>query len=242
VALAADALHKERVSRLRSIAATLGFLVCAVAVIGMWMLPPQHSPFGRLDLEDPVGLFTSARLSALADKPVECRRTIGRSKLMVEPVPDVRASGFCKLTNAVSLARSVHPYSQPTRLSCPLAAALYIWEREVLAPAAREHLGAEIAQIEIKGAYSCRRMYGRASEPPSLHATGNAIDISGFRLRDGRIVTVERSWKRPAAESAFLHKARNGACRIFRGVLSPDYTAAHRDHFHFEMGEYRFCR
>src|SRR5262245_48250087 len=52
MALSGDALHIERVNSLRSIAAILGFLACAVAVIGMWMLPPQHSPFGRLNLED----------------------------------------------------------------------------------------------------------------------------------------------------------------------------------------------
>jgi hypothetical protein len=230
------------VSRVRQIAALLGFLACAAAVVGMWILPPQHSPFGRLDLVDPIGFFTRTRLSALRDQPGECGRLIAESPLGTEPVRDRRERGFCRLKNAVSLTRSVHPYSQATRVACPMAAALYLWERDIVAPAARKHLSAEIARIEIKGTYACRRMYGRTSGPVSLHATGEAIDIAGFRLRDGRLVSVESSWTRPGGESAFLREVRNGACRIFPGVLSPDYNAAHRDHFHFDMGKYTFCR
>nr|WP_328730168.1 extensin family protein [Falsiroseomonas algicola] len=35
---------------------------------------------------------------------------------------------------------------------------------------------------------------------------------------------------------------RDGACRWFRAVLSPDYNAAHADHFHFDMGPSTVCR
>jgi hypothetical protein len=230
------------VSRVRQIAALFGFIACAAAVVGMWLLPPQHSPFGRLDLADPIGLFTRVRIAALRDQPGECGRVIAESRLGTEPVADIREGGFCRLRNAVSLVRSVHSYSQTTRVSCPMAAALYLWERDIAAPAARKHLGAEIARIEIRGTYACRRMYGRTNGPISLHATGEAIDIAGFRLRDGRLVSVETGWTRRGGESAFLHELRDGACRIFPGVLSPDYNAAHRDHFHFDMGKYAFCR
>jgi hypothetical protein len=124
-----------------------------------------------------------------------------------------------------------------------MAAGLYLWERDVVAPAARKHLGVEVARIEIKGTYACRRMYGHATGPVSMHATGEAIDVAGFRLRDGRLVSIERGWNgQSSRERAFLRQAHDGACRVFRGVLSPDYNAAHRDHFHFDMGSYKFCR
>jgi hypothetical protein len=39
-----------------------------------------------------------------------------------------------------------------------------------------------------------------------------------------------------------LRDARDGAWRAFNVVLSPDYDAAHRSHFHFDMGRWVICR
>ncbi|MEX0759910.1 MAG: extensin family protein, partial [Tistlia sp.] len=124
----------------------------------------------------------------------------------------------------------------------PLAAALQLWMREVVQPAARRYLDAEVARIGHLGSYACRRVYGRAAGRPSQHATANAIDIAGFRLADGRRVSVLGGWQGTPAEQAFLKDLHAGACSLFRGVLGPDYNAAHRDHFHLEMGPYGLCR
>ena len=43
-------------------------------------------------------------------------------------------------------------------------------------------------------------------------------------------------------EAAFLREVNDGACRFFNAVLGPDYNAAHRDHFHLDMGRWRVCR
>lgn len=99
--------------------------------------------------------------------------------------------------------------------------------------------------------------------PLSEHALANAIDITGFVTRDGRRVRVLDGWKKtrgvvPAAagagpagfddpppesaEARFLRAVRDGACDVFRGVLGPDFNAAHRNHFHFDMGRHSVCR
>ena len=91
-------------------------------------------------------------------------------------------------------------------------------------------------QIEHLGSYSCRRLYGRGEGPWSQHATGNAIDIAGFVLADGRRISVLHDWSGSDGEAQFLHRARDGACGAFATVLSPDYNAAHRDHLHLDMG------
>jgi hypothetical protein len=49
-------------------------------------------------------------------------------------------------------------------------------------------------------------------------------------------------WRGDPGERAFLREVRDGGCRLFRGVLSPDYNEAHSDHFHFDMGPYSLCR
>ena len=66
--------------------------------------------------------------------------------------------------------------------------------------------------------------------------------MAGFVLADGRRIRVLGDWEQDTDEARFLHDVRDGACRFFDGVLSPDYNAAHRDHLHLDRGPWRFCR
>ena len=169
---------------------------------------------------------------------------LARSTLAFAPVPDRSEGEFCGYANAVAISGGTTAYGEaPTRVSCPLAAALYMWDREVVRPAAERRLGAPVRRIEHAGTYACRRVYGRKVGAASQHARANAIDVTGFRLADGRTIRVARDWEGadPAAR-AFLRDVRDGACRLFAGVLGPDYNVAHRDHFHLDMGLYRVCR
>ena len=88
-------------------------------------------------------------------------------------------------------------------------------------------------------------MYGRDDGPWSEHATGNAIDIAGFELKDGRVISILQDWDGEEARARFLRVARDEACDLFGTVLSPDYNAAHRDHFHLDQQDRAFggaCR
>jgi hypothetical protein len=132
-------------------------------------------------------------------------------------------------------------------LSCPAAAALALWEWHVVQPAAQRHLGQRVVAVEHIGTYRCRRVNGRAEGDWSEHATANAIDVAAFRLADGRRVSVLTGWPGGGAEAAFLREVRDGACRLFATVLSPDYNAAHRDHLHLDQAArgargWRGCR
>lgn len=229
---------------MRIVVAFLILVLFAVGgVYGIERIPPQHWPFAPLDLENPIGLATGIKLNGLAGDPARCRDALQRSKLKAEPIADRRTGDFCGFENAVAVEQSTVPYGGPAlRASCPLAAALYLWEREVVAPAAARHLGAEVTRIDHVGTYACRRVNGRASGRPSQHATANAIDVTGFRLADGRAVTVLGGWDGDPAEQAFLRAVRDGGCKLFKAVLGPDYNALHRDHFHLDMGPYNVCR
>jgi hypothetical protein len=61
-------------------------------------------------------------------------------------------------------------------------------------------------------------------------------------LADGRRISVLRDWNDAAENGRFLKAVRDGACQQFNTVLSPDYNAAHRNHFHLDMGRWRVCR
>lgn len=71
---------------------------------------------------------------------------------------------------------------------------------------------------------------------------GEAFDIAGFVLEGGERIRVLTDWSGDAPASRFLHEVRDGACRFFDAVLSPDYNEAHRDHLHLDRGPYRTCR
>jgi len=133
-----------------------------------------------------------------------------------------------------------------TALQCPLALGQYMWLREVN-KAALNHLGSGVAKVHHAGSYSCRRQRGNGSGAWSEHAFANALDVTGFTLNDGRVISVLKDWKgRDGADKAersrFLKEARDQGCKIFRVTLSPDFNAAHHDHFHFDMGPSTSCR
>jgi hypothetical protein len=173
----------------------------------------------------------------------ECRAALRGAGFAVEMAPDLQESEGCGYRDAVAAIRLVHEYSEPLTTSCATAAALALWERDVVAPAAARHLGQEVRRIELAGpTYSCRRVSGRSDGRWSQHASANAVDIAGFTLADGTLLTIEESWRGGAQERAFLRAVRDGACRHFDAVLSPDYNRLHRNHLHFDLGPDRICR
>lgn len=213
-------------------------LVLLIAAIAGWQWlqeHPQHNPWAPLDLRDPPGWATARKLIALREDVSECRAVLARSDVPFTALPPT-GEGDCARLDRTRLGD--YPLAPDTpAVTCPVAAALEIWRRESVATAAREILGSNLARIEHLGAFSCRRMYGGADGPWSEHATANAIDIAAFVLEDGRRISVLADWEGAGPEAAFLRAARDGACSSFTTVLSPEYNAAHADHFHFDQDD-----
>jgi hypothetical protein len=211
----------------------LGLLVAAI-LAWQWLLAhPQHNPWAPLDLNDPPGLATHAKFARMKGDVAECRAVLQRSKVTFAALL-AAGEGACARPDRTQLgAYPLAPDTPP--VTCPVAVALEIWRRDTLAPVARAVFGSEVARIEHLGAYSCRRIYGRDEGNWSEHATGNAIDIAGFVLKNGRRISVLSDWKGDGKEAQFLHSVRDGACASFATVLSPDYNAAHADHLHLDQ-------
>jgi hypothetical protein len=196
---------------------------------------PQDVPWTEFSLAHPQGVFTLRKLVSLGDDPAKCRVLLAQVGVEDEPAPPRRSSPDCGYSDGVRLDRDVGFAPAGLVTACPVAAALYLLERDVLQAAAMRHFGQVVAKLEHAGSYSCRRLYGRSEGPFSEHATADAIDITGFVLADGARVSVLRDWSDAGAKGRFLHEVRDGACDRFATVLSPDYNAAHRDHLHFDM-------
>ena len=213
---------------------------------------PERFPWTPLSLSDPIGDFTGRKLAALNTDLERCEALLGAIDSGDRAVgsrrgPDV-ACGFdqaFELRPAGPAAVRFAPAGLVT--ACPVAAALVLWERDVVQPAAERHFGERVSRVDHFGSYACRRLYGRSEGPFSEHATANAVDIAGFRLASGRRIGVLRDWPGAGADAAFLREVRSGACDVFATVLSPDYNAAHADHLHFDQAArgamgWRGCR
>src|SRR4029434_7172145 len=90
--------------------------------------------------------------------------------------------------------RTTAQVSEPFALSCRAAVSLALWERHVLQPAALDHLGSAVVELEHFGSYACRNVYNRPNATRSRHATAEALDVAGFALADGRRVRVLGGW------------------------------------------------
>lgn len=222
----------------------VGMALAAAAMLMVWALVrgrPQDLPWTPLDLGRPIGLFTGRKLAGLTADFPKCRALLTRAGVRYTVLPARHEGATCGYDDAVRFAgggaRRIAFAPAAVGVSCPVAAALSMWEWDVVQPAAQAIFGSRVVGIDHVGSYNCRRIYGRDSGTWSEHATADAIDIAGFRLADGTRVTVAADWHGDDPPSRFLHRVRDGACQLFSTVLSPDYNAAHHDHLHLDQAE-----
>jgi hypothetical protein len=228
------------------------FLIVLAAALGLafysWAKGhPQDLPWTPLSLGERAGLFTHYKIARLQGDFRGCRGLLDDGAEQYAVLPPVRAAqGACGYDDGVRLETSpIYGYVPRAEVSCPVAIGLFLWERQVVQPAALKHFGRPVVRVDSFGSYACRPIRGGREGRWSEHARGNAIDIAGFRLSGGRRISVAADWKGDDAGAAFLREVRDGACRMFATVLSPDYNAAHRDHLHLDQarrGGWNYCR
>lgn len=202
--------------------------------------PAQHNRWRPLSLDDPIGFATYDKLTDLKYEPAACYAALAAVSVNHTPLDDQVTGQGCSLQNALMTREVLTPLNEELRMSCPLAASLYVWEQNVARPLAEEYFGSSLSQLETYGTYSCRNIAG--SRQRSEHATANAIDIAAFRLTDGRLVSVAEDWGKSSPEGRYLERVHKAACRLFSVTLGPDYNAAHEDHFHFDFGSGNACQ
>ena len=224
-------------------------LIAVVIIEGAALLHRLHGdlPWTALDLTAPPGRSTAAKIADLGSDPPRCRALLALGGSRARPAPDRIASANCGYRDGTRIVgETLAPAPAGLVTSCPVAAALLLWERDLQAEAQRM-LGTRVVRLLHAGSYSCRRLYNRSEGAWSEHATADALDVLGFVMADGRSLSVLRDWPGDGPEAAFLQAARTSACASFTTVLSPDYNASHRDHLHLDTadrgpGGWRACR
>ncbi len=209
--------------------------------------PKWLNPFRPLSAADEIGPLTQMKLRAFANNPTACRVFLTDAGVEFREVADRTDQDFCAVTDAITMTSGGPPlYPAAPVMTCPVAAGLVLWERQGLKEAAREIMGSPVTRIEHLGTYSCRRQYGRDTGSVSEHAFAKAIDISGFSFKNGQKVSVLNGWATPdepqSPAATFLGASHRQGCRLFSVVLGPQANAAHKDHFHFDMGPMSSCR
>ncbi len=153
--------------------------------------------------------------------------------------------GKCHVENPVNLRsvttkQSTVELPEAPLLNCKFALQFSKWLSESGAPILSAQLNSPVERISTGPGFECRGRNGDGSAKVSEHGYGNAVDISTFRLRNGKTLHV--------GDSTLLPGVRASACGYFTTVLGPGANAAHASHFHFDMGahgksgNYRICQ
>jgi hypothetical protein len=182
-----------------------------------------------------------------AGTDVACARILASGHVVATIAAPVIGPDGCGIAaplklEAVVLVDGRHVSLEPHALvRCDLAAAMGDWVREDIAPPA-EKAGGGLATILGSVGYECRGRNGVAGATLSEHGKGNAFDLRGVVLLDGKTLVVEG--RTEARE--FMEQVRNGACARFTTVLGPGSDAYHEAHVHVDLesrrGGYRICQ
>ncbi|WP_312714574.1 extensin family protein [Stutzerimonas nitrititolerans] len=222
----------------------LSLLLLAGFAYGVWRghidVPSQWNPWAPLDIRLAPNFLTTYKLRRLQDDRDLCEQALATSDLDYVAVPDSTPQAGCPVENAVRVRASAVRFNGAFLATCPLAAAYALFERHGLQPAAQAVFGQPVVRVDHFGSFACRNI--ARSSRRSQHASANALDLAGFHLADGTRITVARDWKGEDDSARFLRQVKAAACEAFRVTLSPEYNAAHHDHFHVDMGGFGMCR
>ncbi len=139
------------------------------------------------------------------------------------------------VTGVLANGRMV-PVAGGVETDCGIASALPAWIESIDSYLlARDNT--RIAEVVVGTSYMCRNVNNGSGGNLSFHAFAGALDVVGFKLEDGRFVTVEGGWSDAlSSEGRLLRFAHNSACANFTTVLGPEANALHRDHLHVDLG------
>jgi hypothetical protein len=170
------------------------------------------------------------------------------------PIMPVASRASCtievpvRLKSVTAHARTVAEVRLPEEpvVSCQFGERLTAWLGHLVAPSIAGRMSADLRAVRTSPGYECRNRNGVANGKLSAHAIGQAIDISGFELSNGKFIPIK-----PDGDEAMrdvVHSVRTAAWGWFTTVLGPGSDAAHTDHLHVDIAmhgasdRYRICQ
>jgi hypothetical protein len=188
----------------------------------------------------------------ILDPDSACLKELNDLRVAFEPQAAMGGQGSCSIANPVRVTGdSQTAWNRPGLMSCAMARTIEHFETKVVQAAALRVFGQKVAKLHHMGTYNCRERRtdtqvaaadmgsrgGRISE----HAKGKAIDIGGFELADGTMISVKKDWRGAGKKSEFLQMVARASCEHFNVVLTPNHNKLHADHLHLDIGPHRLC-
>ena len=178
---------------------------------------------------------------AQAENACFARKQVTLSEYIVS-APEIDGPGICGMTRPLkvsALDNGSIAVDKTLTIDCPMIPALEAWLNAIVEPDAQARFGQRVATVNVFGAYSCRGIDNIPGARLSEHAFGNAVDVAGFTLADGRKVDFVHDWKAAdSQEAAFLHEVHAGACQYFTTVLGPGADVFHYNHIHLDLANH----
>jgi hypothetical protein len=200
-----------------------------------------------------IVIFTVAMLSACSSgrrdaaftlegvsAPVRSCQIDPQSFGQAEPIADFRKGNGCGITNGYNVYSVANVnFSQPAMVTCNVAGTLNSWISQSVQPTAQQIYGSPVVSFKVAASYACRPRNNVRGAKLSEHGFGNAIDLAGFTLANGREIIVLRDYYGNSEDQQFLRTIRREACGPFHTVLGPGSDYNHRDHLHLDLQKER---
>ncbi len=216
-------------------AATPKAAAAADAVIAT-SLRPRPRPPGQLTAAAAPAAEPAPQGKAKKEKPSRKGSVCGVAAIKGEPIAPIKGKvKGCGLADGVRVTSvSGVALSTPATIDCATAKALNTWVEAVLQPA----YGGKVTELKIAAHYVCRTRNNQKGAKISEHGRGKAVDIAGFVLKSGKVLSVSDDFDRT------MRKVHKGACGIFNTTLGPGSDGFHEDHLHFDTAAGRgpYCR
>lgn len=194
-----------------------------------------------------VRAATEAETEGKEDLPRACAVLAEAGIIIASTVQDLTIPRPCALPRPVNLSAvrlddgRVIAFKPSAIMSCEMVVAMAEWTREDLAPGI-DSLGAKLETLKVASSFSCRGRNRKAGARTSEHGFGNAMDVGGFELSDGRTISVARS----GMPQAFALAMKESACARFTTVLGPGSDGYHETHIHVDLAKrrngFKLCR
>lgn len=196
-------------------------------------LPPRRPA-------DVTSVPATASQTPEAEKPAGpsvCLATFAERGGIALPSSPESSSGACAIEDPVTFSSVAMPdgskveFDSAITVRCAFALEVLGWVRDDL-PGIMTSANGKLTKLVGVGGHACRPRNGVAGAPISEHASGNALDLGGLRLQDGRTIGLT---DRDGTTRTLREALQKSACARFTTVLGPGSDSSHKDHLHLDM-------
>lgn len=221
-------------------------------------LPPvarMAVPEGPARPADPTSGAKMASIppqAATSPGPSTCVQSLRTAKVTFEVMPASFGEAGCPLADPIRLQAVETPagtvtFPEGPVFTCRFAQKFAQWVSDTGAPVVLAQTSKRLEKMATGPGYQCRRRNGDSSAKMSEHAAGDAVDITSMTIAGGTTIQMAEAINPASPSYPVLRALRTTACGYFTTVLGPGANAAHKEHYHFDLGvhgksaNYRIC-